>query len=62
MYVHRNLHMFMSICMRLDVYAYCIKYSHDHVANDSAVDTHLNINLSTIMHIVATNYAGALYI
>ena len=54
--------MFMSICMSLDVYAYCIRYSHNHISTDSAVDTHLNINLSTMMHIVATNYAGALYI
>ena len=62
MYVHRNLHMFMSICMSLGVYAYCIRYSHNHISTDSAVDTHLNINLSTMMHIVSTNYAGALCI
>ena len=58
MYVHMNLHMCMSMRMRLDVYVFCIGYSHDHMPTDSAVDTHLNINLSTMMHIVATNYAG----
>ena len=62
MYVHRNLHMFMSICMSLDVCVYCIRYSHNHMPTDSAVDTHIYINLSTMMHIVATNYAGALCI
>ena len=61
-YVHRNLHVFMSICISLDVYAYCIRYSHDHMPTDHAIDTHLSINLCTMMHIVATNYAGALCI
>ena len=54
--------MFMSICLSLDVHVYCIRYSHDHMPTDSAVDTHLNINLSTMMHIEATNYAGVLCI
>ena len=62
MYVHRNLHMSMSICKSLDAYAYCIIHSHDHMPTDSAVDTHLNINLSTMMHIETTNYAGVLCI
>ena len=52
--------MLMSICMSLDVY--CIRYSHNHMPTDSAVDTHLSINLSTMMHIEATNYAGVLCI
>ena len=54
--------MLMSICMRLDVYAFCIRYSQDYMPTDSAVGTHLNTNLSTMMHIVATNFAGALCI
>ena len=62
MYVHKNLHVFMSICMSLDVYVYCIGYSHDHIPTDSAVDTHLNTNQSTMMHIEATNYAVVLCI
>ena len=61
MYVHRYLHMFMSTCMSLDVHAYSIWYSHDHITTDSAVDTHLNIDLSTMMHkLLPTIYAGAL--
>ena len=48
--------------MGLDVCAYCIRYSNHHMPTDSAVDTHLNINLSTMMHIEATNYAGVLCI
>ena len=59
-YVHRNLHMFMSICVNLDVYVCCIRYSHDHMPTDSAVDTHLSINQSKMMHIEATTYAGLL--
>ena len=62
MYVHSNLHMLMSISMSLDVCVYCIRYSHDHIPTDSAVDTHHSINLSTMMHIEATNYAGTLCI
>ena len=54
--------MFISICMRLDVYVYFTRYSHNHMPTDSAVDTHLDINLSTMMHIEATNYAGVLCI
>ena len=52
------VHMFMSICMSLDVYVCCIRYSHYHMPTDGAVDTHLNINQSTMMQIEATNYAG----
>ena len=37
-------------------------YTASGIPTDSAVDTHLNINLSTMMHIEATNYAGALCI
>ena len=62
MYDQGNQHMFMSICMRLDVYAFCIRYSHYHMPTECAVDAHLGINLSTMMHIVATNYAGVLCI
>ena len=54
--------MSMSICMSLDVYVCCIWYSHHHMPTDSAVYTHLNINLTTMMHIEATNYAGVLFI
>ena len=50
------------ICMSLDVYADCIRYSQDHMPTDSAVDTHLNINQSTMTHMEATNYAGVLCI
>ena len=52
----------MSIYLSLDVHAYYIMYSHDHMPTDSAVDTHLNVDLSTMMHIEATNYAGVLCI
>ena len=72
MYVHRNMYvymyiyvcvyMFMSMCMSLDACACCIRYSHYHMPTDSAVDTHLSLNLSTMMHIEATNYAGVLCI
>ena len=62
MYVHMNLHIFMFICMSLNIYAYCISYSHDHMLTDSSVAAHIDIYLSTMMHIVATNYAGALCI
>ena len=54
--------MFLSICLSLDEYAYCIWYSNDHMPTVSAVNTHLYINLSTMMHIVSTNYAGVLCI
>ena len=56
------MHMFMSMCMSLDVCVYCIRYSHYNMPTDSAVGTHLNINLCTMMHIEATNYSGALCI
>ena len=62
MYLYRNLHMFMSICMSPDVYVCCIRYSRDHMPTDCAVDTHLNVNQSTVMHIEASNYAGVLCI
>ena len=39
MYVHRNLHMFMFIRISLDIYAHCIRYSHDHIPTESVVDT-----------------------
>ena len=54
--------MFMSICMSLDVCVCCIRYSHNHMTTDNAVDTHVDINQSTMMHIEATFYAGALCI
>ena len=61
-YVCVYMHMFISMCMSLDVCVYCIRYSHYNMPTDSAVGTHLNINLSTMMHIEASNYAGALCI
>ena len=62
MYVCVYMHIYMSMCISLDVCVFCIGYSHYHMPTDSAVDTHININLSTMTHIVATNYAGALCI
>ena len=61
-YVCVHMHMFISMCMSLDVCLYCIRYSHYNMPTDSAAGTHLSINLSTMMHIEATNYAGALCI
>ena len=49
------MHVFISMCMSLDVCVYCIRYSHYDMPTDSAVGTHLNINLSTMMHMDATN-------
>ena len=43
------MHMFMSLCMSLDVCAYFNRYSCYDMPTDSAVDTHLNIDLSTMM-------------
>ena len=57
-YVYVCIHMFMS----LDVCVCCIRYSHFYMPTDSVVGTHINTNLSTMMHIEATNYAGALCI
>ena len=54
--------MFMSMCMSLDVCVCCIRYSHHNIPTDSAVGTHININLSTMMQIEAKDYAGALCI
>ena len=36
--------------------------SHHNMPTDSAVDTHINIHLSTMMFIEATNYTGAISI
>ena len=63
MYVHRNIyvsafmcvcvcmHMFVSMCMSLDVCVSWFRYSHHNMPTDSAVDTHINIYLSTMMYI-----------
>ena len=49
------MHVFISMCMSLDVCVYCIRDSHYDMPTDSAVGTHHNINLSTMMHMEATN-------
>ena len=56
------MHMFMSMCVSIGACVCCIGYSQYHMPTESAVNTHLNINLSRMMHIDATNYAGALCI
>ena len=61
-YVYVCIHMFISMCMSLDVCVCCIRYSHIYMPTDIVVGTHIDINLSTMMHIEATNYAGALCI
>ena len=53
------MHMLMSMCMSLDACVCCIRYSHYDMPTDCAVDAHLCINQSTMMHKEATNYAGA---
>ena len=62
MYVHRNLHMFMPICMRLDEYVCCIRYSNNQLPTYGVVNAYLSIYLSTMMQVEVTNYAGLLCI
>ena len=52
--------MCMYACVYIHVYeprccVYCIRDSHYDMPTDSAVGTHLNINLSTMIHMEATN-------